>query len=427
MPFYFAPIANRLFSSHSLAKSTLVGLFIYIIIIYTKAFSEFISKNRLLFIILVLYFLGQSLSVIYSSDILLFWKSYHNVIINIIIFTLSYFIISSNEKSSKIIDKFILFTGITLIIFELVFFLFSNYLVPLLSFILQKEIMDSYLTNIARGRYTLELNTELFLPFLLAGVFVEGIKTDGRKRILLFLITLILIYSSILSNFRSRVVELIFALLAFSLIYYHQLKKILRSLSHRFLLSLFCFGLVTIIYVAVSTSDTLNSFNIVDRFLLQSDKGDLSTVEFRINSAYKSVEMFQSSPVFGIGLGNYVNFASSTENWGFYLVNQGYEKAYQEAVQSSPHNIFMQTLSETGFVGILTFVLILGFFLKRDFNILSRKNKPLGLIGAYIISSWSIIIYTLFNPPQTIFVIGWFWFLRGAIEGVKNRNTEMVL
>ena len=64
--------------------------------------------------------------------------------------------------------------------------------------------------------------------------------------------------------------------------------------------------------------------------------------------------MFLDYPVIGVGVGNF---------------GDPYEKKYmlpgnKEGRHPHPHNIFMQVLSETGGLGFVSFVLLLGYTLK---------------------------------------------------------------
>ncbi len=128
-----------------------------------------------------------------------------------------------------------------------------------------------------------------------------------------------------------------------------------------------------------------------------------------------SIELFRLYPVTGVGLGNYILYNDSPSICSYY-VTKNYQKTYWKLVAYSPHNIFFQTLSETGFLGTASFVLLMGFFLVRDSRYL--KYSKVTLITGLVIASWTIIVYCLFNPSYSLFVFGWFWFLRGLIEGV---------
>jgi len=54
----------------------------------------------------------------------------------------------------------------------------------------------------------------------------------------------------------------------------------------------------------------------------------------------------------------------------------------------------------------------------RDLKLLTKKQKSnIKLTNfQYIISSWTVFVYFLFNPTNTVYITGWFWFFRGILE-----------
>lgn len=417
-PFYYSSLQNRIFSSHSLAKIIIIIISAFLLITKNKQIKNLIKNNQILFLILYLYFLSQSLSVIMTKNIIEFWRSYHNIIIFLLIFCITFLINNINKKFVRKTENFIIISGIILISIEAVIFLLHDYLMPYLNLFIQKEVMDAYLTNINRGRNSLDLNIEIFLPFFLLGIVLHKKNKNFKiKKAVLFIFSFILIYLSFLSNYRSRVVALIFIIVFFSYLFLIKLRTIntitIRTKWKKMFL-FFSFSIIIGVFLALLTSNRIFSFNVVNRFLMEDQYEDLGTVNFRIDSFYNSINLFKSSPIFGTGLGNYFNDKILEGKRGFYLINQRYKIDYKDYVANSPHNIFLQVLSETGLIGIVFFSILLIYFIMRD--VLFIKNKKLHFISACIISSWSIIIYVLFGPANTIFVMGWFWFLRGIIE-----------
>src|SRR3990167_2298052 len=67
-PFYFLPIESKLFVSHTLAKAGVVALLGILLIFDFKKIVGLINKNRVLFSLLALFFLGQSLPVLAAED-----------------------------------------------------------------------------------------------------------------------------------------------------------------------------------------------------------------------------------------------------------------------------------------------------------------------------------------------------------------------
>ncbi len=410
-PFYYVPITNSLFSSHTLAKILIIfSLSLYLVLNISKV-RLLINKNNHIILVLSLFFLTQSLSIITASDIIFFLKSYHNIIIAMFIFLLSYFMAFLNKSILSMIFNFILITGVFLVFLELIFFIFPYYLLPFFRLIIQKEVLDAYLTNIERGRYSLELNAEVFLPFFLLKILLQF-----RKNSQFIIASVIVILISFVSNFRTRVVMILFIIISFFL-----LTKSYLSVKQKIFIPLFI-GLI--ILISLWTSNFIFRFNIVDRFLLSEDIEERAPLEYRISSAVKSVDMFLSSPLLGKGLGNFINYNNENRYYKYSTVIKSYQKAYMDLVRYSPHNIFLQIMSETGGLGLITFAILIIFFLIGDIKFIKKNKINIGL--AFIISSWTSFIYMLFNPAYSISTIGWFWFMRGIISGYNGKGSKIM-
>ena len=85
-PLYYLPFESRLATSHSLARIVLVILTIAILYKNRTYLRQFTRKYRILFIFLLLYLFGQSVSILSAQDLTLFFKGYLNVVSYIILF-----------------------------------------------------------------------------------------------------------------------------------------------------------------------------------------------------------------------------------------------------------------------------------------------------------------------------------------------------
>lgn len=413
-PFYYFPIPNKMFSSHSLAKVIIGIVFFIFFLINRNKMQSVINKKKLVFLLILFYLISQTISIINAFDIILFWKSYHNLFIILFVFFLSFLINSFFKQTTKLLEYFFIFTGITVIFLELFFLLFPTYSLSFFSYFIQQEVLDAYLTNFYRGRFSLDLNIELFLPiFLVAALFSENKK--NYKSILFFVISLIIVFLSITSNVRTRVIGAFFSIFMVLIFYFKRVKF------KKGILNLVIFVLIffTIGNLAIRLSNNVFRFNIIDRFLLEERNEDIGSVNYRVASLIKSYEIFRAFPITGIGLGNFVYFNSQATGLKYSLTINKSEKNYHELVLYSPHNIFAQILSETGILGIISFSILIIYFLIKDIRLLDSLKGNNKYTYSYIISSWEILIYALFNPASTIFTIGWFWFLRGIIEATS--------
>lgn len=89
------------------------------------------------------------------------------------------------------------------------------------------------------------------------------------------------------------------------------------------------------------------------------------------------------------------------------------QKITQFGAQEYVHNIFGLILSETGFVGLFIFLLIILWFIKQDF--LLFKNNDNKEKKALAIAFWCLFLYGFFNPivPASYQVL--FWGIRGLL------------
>lgn len=410
-PFYYLPIANKLFSSHTFAK-LIIGF------IFLKLFMKktFLIKNKKTFLLIILFFISQSLSIINTLDIILFWKNYHNIISSLLIFLLSFLLIKPTRRTIEVLELFFTLSGIMIVFLELIFLITPTQTLNIFSHFIQQEVLNAYIVNFNRKRISLDLNIELFLPIFLSNELFYKNKIRTRSTFF-FLISLMIFLLSIISNFRTRVTGSFFSILMMlTIFYFKRIKEDYKFEFRNYILNLIVIVLIFFITgnFALKLSKNMFRFNVIDRFLLEDRTNDRGGINYRIAAIEKSYEVFKAFPVTGIGLGNFIYFNSTPTGVKYSLVASKSEKNYYELVLYSPHNIFAQILSETGIMGIILFLILIVHFMVNDYRLLRHSERK--YIYGYIIASWEIFIFMLFNPASTIFVNGWFWFLRGIIE-----------
>ena len=355
------------------------------------------------------YFVSQSVSVIGSADLMIFLKEYHSVIISIMIFVATMYL-GRKKTLENVFLKFIAFTGAVCVFLDFSFFLFQQRFLNLIENLVQREIFDPYVYNLDRERLNLYLHTELFIPFFIYLAVQSWAKKKFGQAIFFSLLFLLTVFVSFQSNYRTRVVMMIFAVLLTVLIGLNSLVFKRSIMVVALFLSLF-------VLTTVSFSRSLRSFDVIDRFLLQDEAEDESTISYRFQSFDLAVEIFKSSPIVGVGLGNYQLYVDTKRKFSLPTLS---ERKYFETSVKDPHSIISKLISETGLIGLLGFVFLIGFFFRQDYIYLKSRNVNYFSRGAYIIASWTIFIYGLFNPFNTIFINGWFWFLRGKLQADQS-------
>lgn len=395
--FYLIPFSgSKLFVSHTFAKVMFYLLFPYCF------FGAFKKKNIGQFLFILFLFVSQSVTIFVSQDPLLFLKSYQNVVANLAIYVIAASILSDNKEGYSYVANLVKLSVVLCVGLD-IFFIFTGK--NIVSFLpIQNELYSAYVFNIDRGRYTLNLNSEIFIPFLISYIFLYL----NKKKIFLSLLNVLLLATIILlsaiSNFRGQFIQ---GILGTILGVIFIINKKYASIKKLFLL-----GSVLIVFFGLIVSTNIFGFNIIDRFIPKPKSIDSESIKFRISSAQLSIALFKSSPLLGVGLGGYESYLERPKNKFSNPV------LYNDSMDpNNPHNILFQTLAESGILGIFAFIIVLIQFVKIDLIYINDKK-----IIPFILSSWALFIYLLINPSSSIFFSGWFWFLRGTITAMTSTS-----
>jgi len=405
-PFNISQFVSKLSTTHVLAKFMLLFISVTLVIIDGKNVLSRLKQAPFLPLLSV-YFLCGSISVFEANDISFFIQQYQNVVFGIIMFILAYlFVIKIDTK--KIIT-FIIIVGLLSLLSDVLFILFSSSLLILLEEYIQKEMYALYSFNLNENKYNLYLSTEIFLPF-----FLFYIATYWKKRWYIFSIisTVLMGFIALFSNFRTRLIQFVFV--SMTSIYY------LRSTFKKSIIPLLVLILIgASLSFMVIRSNT--SFDILDRFIL-SDEKDVNTILYRFDTFSYASSILQAKPLFGVGLGNYKFYINQRKNAG---IRDEASRLHTNETNDNPHSVFIQIITETGVIGFISFIALLFYFLKNDIGLMKNQiDSKNSFLFSCIIASWTLFLYGVFNPFNTIFLNGWFWYFRGTIEGIRILNSK---
>jgi O-antigen ligase len=174
------------------------------------------------------------------------------------------------------------------------------------------------------------------------------------------------------------------------------------------------------IFFTYKTMIRLQGFSVVERFFLEDKTEDVNTIRFRIGMLTQAYDIGLKSPIFGVGLGNFYDNLPLFGKKNIYTISPLKTKDNLSLLQH-PHNSLAQTFVESGLFGLLAFLLLLGYFVKEDVEILFGKEN--NLEKALIVGFWSLFVYSLFTPPQILVYYVHFWLLRILIEKIHNKNV----
>jgi len=406
-PFYLTGQESKLLSSHTFAKViiSIVALICILISLFATTVRKKKIKNNTVFrTIATCYLLIITFSVIVAVDIPSYLRQLQNVIVNCLYFYVAYTLISQ-KKYDKLFFHYLITIGILCIVIDLVFLVFKDTFIEVIKDSTQIEIIALLYHNAAMGRYNSYLVLDAFIPVFFL-VYSTSIK--DKKNLFILIITVgITIFISYITLFRTRFIQSIFAFFFSLVIGFHN--KIKDFLILLIFISILFFYMFLIMKFTLSPST-----NVIDRLFL-SQQEDVETVNYRFESLDRAIEMVSSSPLLGIGLGNYKAYVNKTLNRG---ITDRNNRIHLNETLDNPHSIFIEVLSETGILGFCIFIGLLIYFCLEDFIYIRHSwNTP---TSYYIIFAWTIFLYGIFNPFNTVYLSGWFWFMRGYIQNKYN-------
>lgn len=151
----------------------------------------------------------------------------------------------------------------------------------------------------------------------------------------------------------------------------------------------------------------------LDRFLGHAQLEDVLVAKQgesgfgRLQAFGQAIEAWETRPLTGIGLGN---FGPYVEYYPVEAPSSGWDIV---------NNEYLETLAETGILGIASLFLILGVILVRSYRAYKYSNSEylravlIGLTAAFV------AIFTQYNFFSTLYIIH-IWVLFGLLIGVQN-------
>ncbi|MBN1383333.1 MAG: O-antigen ligase family protein [Elusimicrobia bacterium] len=224
-----------------------------------------------------------------------------------------------------------------------------------------------------------------------------------RKKIYIVVAGLLAV-AILLSLSRSSTLILIFLLIIMFVIYFNK-KKILLYMA------LFSTLILAIVIIPKYKK------NIAMRYAWKTIKYDI-TSSLRYYSYFTAYNILKDYPVLGVGPGNYCLIYSKYRDPRY---PRNAEKAW-----STPDNMYLRILTETGLLGFGMFLLFLGNFFKNflmAYRKFEERNKKLLLsLGLCLVAFLlNILFYDGFDwfAPNLLF-----WCLWGLTQSLINRSTE---
>lgn len=347
-------------------------------IVFINKLKSFLFNGLTLNGALMLFILANLLSVIFSSNIQLSINTFFLKLAEYILI----FLIVRDTVNTKQRYKLI----INVVLFSLLFIGLDGFF----QIVAKHDLFRQRTLFLGRVTASFENPNDLgsylitVIPLSLLLIF-----TGLGKKIKAVLISIFLIAISALMFTFSKGAWLAFliALLFFGL----NTKK--RYVVYAFL-GILAIGLILPIFFNFSAADLVGR--------LSSFSSDAGAID-RKYLWQAAIRMFMAKPVLGVGLGTFM------ENYPIFWVRPTTEIAYT-------HNCYLQTLAETGIIGLGAFLLFLFIWLKRTLEVFSRRSHSffyfsfLGLstgIITYLLNSF--VDTNLYSLPIAVL----FWFILG--------------
>ena len=393
---YLIPLFNfSVFNTYFLASS--INMLVLLLLVRTTGVNfirKALNKKRAFFYLVLLFFVSQTISLITSIDLFLFLTRWKGLVVLLIFITNSLLIKEQfkTHKFEKVIKQILFTANFINALIALIIIIAPNFFLYYGKKILNLGLLELILLNIERGRIYLASYEEILIPIIM---LIAIYSKKNVKKILALLVLLSIIGLSFQTSFRTKLVMTIFAILTSTLIYTKNSMKILIII------------LVFFFFLPKITLNKIGQNNTFSR-ILQSKQEDVETIESRLQQYKESFHIFLSSPFLGVGLGNYHHYTNKSH---YTIINKNRKIIISDA--QLPHNIFFHILAETGLIGLLSYFILLLYFINKDLKNLQKKNK---LKFAYILSFWTLFIYSLFNPTLNTSYNVLFWLLRTNIE-----------
>lgn len=267
--------------------------------------------------------------------------------------------------------------------------------------------------SIFRGRLFVNRYNEIFIPLFIY-LIVNPFRITSKKIFLIMLIVLIFILA-LFSGWRIRLLTSIMG--TATLIFF------LRTFAAKKILAIYL-GIFITFFILIIGSDTImrsfTGYSTIGRLLFE-DQQDIDALTSRLNFFKKSIELFISSPLIGVGLGHYSLIADKPYRQ-FYTIFQE-QKIEAELLSLNPHNIFFHLLAETGSIGLLSLIILLSYFISQDWSIFTRKkNTKLSIYFILISGFWILFTFAIFHGQVGFQFYALLFGFRAFLEAFKQTD-----
>ncbi len=382
-----------------LAGITLIAWILY------RLFGKNNKPIRYPIIVPILFFLFISLlSVIFAID--------KSRAISVFVFIVFMFLVSfiavdliSNEKKISVLINILFTVTIIVCLFGIYQFLGDIAGLPI-GLTGLKDIYTKAVLGFPRiqafSMEPLYFANFLFIPLGVATSLFFSKEIAGQNRAKLILIIILILINIILGISRGAYIALAGFVILFLLFFFKKIITI-KNIILVIIISAFLIGSAWL-FLNISNPEALNKF--IEHAQIQ-DFSTGESVQKRLTDYQKAVDFWQESPIIGIGLGNYgpkyKGYPSHDSVTDWEIVN----------------NQYLETLSETGILGLVFLSLSFIILIIRSFKAYryTKNNYLKAIIVGLTIAFIAILIQ--YNFFSTLYIMH-IWVLIGLIIAAQN-------
>ncbi|KKQ38534.1 MAG: hypothetical protein US54_C0008G0009 [Candidatus Roizmanbacteria bacterium GW2011_GWA2_37_7] len=397
-PIYIAPIKSSFVMSHTIAR-LLILLALALQMYKRDGLKEIHTIPKVTLALISFWLFSQSLSIFGATNIYSFLDGYKDIFFGIMVFV-STFIVVSKKNTSNIIAILLGSSFIHLLFQNLIYF-WPERMLRIFSELIYSPYLDVLQYQFNRGRFFGDALDEVVIPLI---IFVLVSKAKNVKKLIAMFLFGTITFITIASNWRSKLVVYLLALFC-SIIITRNYQKIIPPL----------IGFILILSIIFSNFVSLNTVgtNVLDRVIFDIEE-EYRPIDARFNYWKEASSIGMSSPLYGVGVGNYYDNLSSLSQQ--YSQSSQVNRYKNFTVIDDPHNILVSTFVSSGFLGLFAFILLFSYFFIDDLKSMYKNNLQLKM---FVIIFWSIFAYSMFNPWIYFGYLGFLWFIRGVIEKIS--------
>lgn len=228
-----------------------------------------------------------------------------------------------------------------------------------------------------------------------------------------------------------RQFSIIFKLMNFTLILI-LLNNIYLSSSLQGLVGCFL-GISVILFISIYTRNKILSFLTLGSFLIlfiiavlgMLQKGPFAPLLYKESVSVRgfyweaAIRMFQSNPIWGIGIDRYGAYFREYRNVE-YPLTYGFD-----ITSSNAHNTFLQMFATGGFLVGLSYLSIILFILYRCSILVMKAQPDFKILCSGIIAAWLIFVAQSVISIDNIGLTIWGWVYGGLIVGLSYCVSEI--